>query len=140
MRGVSVVLITGLVLLSTAGTASVLAGGESSPGEVYGLYIVELRDGDIDGMCEYVTAAKVKQLETIPEAQQKQMIQMVQMMAPTEYTVVKEDIRGDAATLTLKGKGKDFSGNITDQVGTVTFKKEGGEWKLVREGWKPATQ
>ena len=137
MKKICAILIAGLSIVSALGALPALAGGDS-PAAIYGLYLAELKNGDIEGMCEYVTEEKVKQLEAIPQAQQQQMVAMVQMMAPVEYTVIEEKIDGDTATLVLTGKGKDFSGNITDQKGTVTFKKEGGAWKVVKEKWGPA--
>ena len=123
------------MLLSAAIALPAMAGGDS-PRDVYALYITAQRDGNIEGMCEYITEAKVKQLESMPEEQKTQIAEMMKMMAPIEYTVIKEDIQGDSATLTLIGKATDFSGGSCDKKGTARFVKEGGVWKLEQEMWK----
>ena len=135
MTRCAVLSVAGIVLLSAVIALPVIAGGDS-PQDVYALYIVAQRDGNLKGMCEYVTEAKVKQLEAMPEEQKTQIAEMMKMMAPTEYTVVNEDIQGDSATLTLVGKATDFSGSPCDKKGTACFVKEGGLWKLAKESWK----
>ena len=135
MKRCAILSVAGIVLLSAAIALPVMAGGDS-PQDVYALYIAAQRAGDIKGMSEYVTEAKVKQLESMPEEQKTQIAEMMKMMAPTEYTVIKEDIQGDSATLTLTGKATDFSGGSCDKKGTARFVKEGGVWKLEKESWK----
>jgi len=125
----------GIVFLSAVIALPVMAGSDS-PQDVYALYIAAQRDGNIKGMCEYVTEAKVKQLEAMPAEQQTQIAEMMKMMAPTEYTVVTEDIQGDRATLILTGKASDFAGGSCEKKGTASFVKEGGVWKLSQERWK----
>ena len=135
MKKSAVLSVACVILLSAVIALPVMAGCDS-PSDVYALYITAQRDGNIKGMCEYVTEAKVKQLEAMPEEQKTQIAEMMKMMAPTEYTVVSEDIQGDSATLTITGKATDFSGGSCDKKGTASFVKEGGVWKLSRDSWK----
>ncbi len=135
----SVVAVFGVAVLLLAVAMPVMADG-ASPTEVYALYIVAQRAGDVEGMAEYVIKAKKDQLQAMPEAQKKGIADMMKMMAPVEYTVITEDIQGDTATLTLQAKAKDFSGQVSEQSGTLSFVKEGGVWKLAREKWKASSQ
>ncbi len=106
------------------------------PQDVYGLYIVAMRAGDLDKMAAYVTKEKMDQLQAMPDEQKKQIAEMMKMMAPVEYAVITEDIQGDTATLTLTGQATDFAGGLNDQKGTATFVKEDGVWKLVSDSWQ----
>jgi len=139
MKGKSIVAVIGVAVLLLAVSLPLLANG-NSPQEVYALYIVTQRAGDLEGMAEYVVKAKKDQLQAMPDAQKKGIAGMMKMMAPVEYTVITEDIQGDTATLTLKAKVKDFSGQITKQSNTLRFVKEGGVWKLAREKWKASSK
>ena len=131
--------VIGVAVLLLAVSTPLLANG-NSPQEVYALYIVTQRAGDVEGMAEYVVQAKKNQLQTMPEAQKKGIADMMKMMAPIEYTVVTEDIQEDTATLTLEAKAKDFSGQVSEQSGTLRFVKEGGVWKLAKESWKASSK
>ena len=132
MRIISMIAaVTVLLVIS----APLMANGDS-PRTVYDLYIVAQRAGDVDGMAAFVTKAQVEQLKAMPAEQKAQIGEMMKMMAPTEYTVITEDIQGDTATLTIKGKATDFSGAENEQEGTVSFVKEDGVWKLAKESWK----
>ncbi|MDP8215091.1 MAG: hypothetical protein RAO92_04410 [Candidatus Euphemobacter frigidus] len=135
MKNRDVILVLGLVMLLLWISVPLMANGDS-PRAVYDLYITTQRAGDVDGMAGYVTKAKVDQLKAMPEAQKKQIGEMMKSMAPLEYIVIKEDIRGDTAILTLKGKATDFAGGSREQEGTARFVKENGVWKLDEESWQ----
>jgi len=125
-----------MVALLLAAAAAPAGAGSGSPRDIYAVYVTAQKAGDVEGMCGCVTEAKVKQLQGMPAARKKQVIEMVKMMAPVEYTVVSEEIRGDGATLTVSGKTTDFSGGLRDQKGVITFVKEGGAWKVASEKWR----
>jgi len=133
MRGIKMILAMGILL---AVAAPMVMAGSDSPKEVYAVYVIAQKAGDLEGMSVCVIEAKAKQLEAMPEDQKGQIAEMMKMMAPAEYAVVSEDIQGDNATLTVTGKTSDFSGGLRDQKGTITFLKEGGAWKLAAEKWK----
>lgn len=139
MKARSIVTVMGVAVLLLAVSTPLMADG-NSPQEVYALYIVVQRAGDVEGMAEYVIKVKKDQLKAMPEEQKKGIADMMKMMAPIEYTVVTEDIQGDTAILTLKAKAKDFSGQISEQSGTLRFVKEGGVWKLAKESWKASSK
>jgi hypothetical protein len=139
MKGRNIVAVIGAAVLLLAVSMPVLANG-GSPRDVYALYLVAQRAGDVEGMAEYVVQAKKDQLKAMPEAQKKGIADMMKMMAPIDYTVVTEDIQGDTATVTIKGKVKDFSGQVVEKSGTLRFVKEGGVWKLAREKWKASSR
>ena len=139
MKLKSIVTVIGVAVLLLAVSTPLLANG-NSPQEVYAFYIVAQRAGDVEGMAEYVIKVKKDQLKAMPEGQKKGIADMMKMMAPIEYTVVTEDIQGDTATLTLKAKAKDFSGQVSEQSGTLRFVKESGVWKLAKENWKASSK
>ena len=138
MRGSSLVLTVGAVVLFLAAVSPASAG--DSPQAVYSKYIKYQRAGDLDGMAKHTIEAQAKQLAAMPDAQKQQISEMMKMMAPSEYTVISEDIQGNNATLKIKAKMKDFGGNVVEQAGSVTFMKENGVWKLIKETWSSSCQ
>lgn len=135
MRGIEIISMIAAAIVLLVISAPLLANGDS-PRAVYDLYIVAQRAGDVDGMAAFVTKAKVEQLKAMPAEQKVQIGEMMKMMAPTEYTVITEDVQGDTTTLTIKGRATDFSGVVNEQEGTARFVKEDGAWKLAKEIWK----
>jgi len=135
MKGRTILSVAAVILLSMAVTLPVMPEGDT-PSDVYAVYVVAQQDGNIEGICAYITEDKVKQLETMSNEEKIQISEMLKMMAPTEYIVVTEDIQGDNATIILTGKANDFAGGLIDQSGTVTLVKEGGAWKIVQERWE----
>lgn len=135
MKKYSILSMAGVVLLSVAFALPVLAGGDS-PQEVYALYIAAQRDGNIEDMCKYVNDGRVQQFQSLSSDQKVELSKTMKQMAPTEYTVIKEDIHGNSVTLTLTGKTTDFGGSSRKHRGKARFVKEDGEWKLAQEVWK----
>jgi len=117
-----------------------LATAGDAPSDVYAVYMTAQQAGDLDGMAACVIEAKAQELKAMPDSQKAQIAELMKMGAPSEYTVVNEDIRGDKAILSLEGKGTDFSGNAVTMTGTATFAREDGAWKLKRDSWKSSAQ
>jgi len=135
MKKHAILSIVGVILLSAAFILPVMAE-DDSPRAVYSRYNAAQRAGNLEDMCKYVSDGKVQQLQSLSDDQKKDLAQTMKTMAPTEYTVVNEEIYRNHATLTLSGKFADFPGGSRDQQGKARFIREGGAWKLEKEFWK----
>lgn len=128
--------LTAAVALLLSLAASLMAVAADSPKVVYEKYIKKIKAKDKSAILEYVTAEKKKEFEGFEEVKQDQLMALLQAFAPLSCQVLKEEIKGDKATLTLDGKGKSITGEVEKMTGTVLLLKEKGEWKIEKESWK----
>ena len=102
--------------------------GGPDPAKVYSEYRKAIQTGDLAAVKKFVAADKIKEMEG-EDASAK--LKLIAALAPNEVTVVKTDVSGSTATLTLRGKGAMGEGE-----GTVSLTREGGAWKVTKEEWK----
>lgn len=101
-------------------------GGE--PAKAYKAYLKTIQGGNIAQIRNAVTAARSKQ---VSDKDMKEMIPMLQLMAPKNLKITGGAIDGDHATLLATSQdGSDLMN------GTITMAKENGAWKVEQESWK----
>lgn len=72
------------------------------------------------------------------KAEAKEMFGLFKEMVPRKVTVLKEEILGDNATVTVEvvaGKPKSAASMVEQTTGLIYLHKEDGEWKLNDEDW-----
>ena len=86
----------------------------------------------LDDILPFMAAHKRQQAEAMPAlVRDLGFPAMKSMNAVTSLTILKEDIAGDNATLTVEGVSSGKS-----RTGTVTVVRESGAWKIGGESWK----
>lgn len=91
----------------------------------------------IEDLYPFVTTEMRTKMEETPADEREMMFEMMQMMGKmTDMKVVKESQAGDTYTLEVTGNDMEKS----PMKGTITIKKEGGEWRLERESWSSGQQ
>ena len=107
------------------GTALPAGGGEV--GKAYESYRKFMAAGDLPGIRKSVITEMAKQTES-PDF--KEMLPMIQSMQPKKIKITGGAVDGDNATLLVTSLDE------KNTTGTVTMKKEGGQWKVGKESWK----
>ena len=107
------------------GTALPADGGE--PAKAWQVYRKAMTAGDLAAIRKLITAEHVKDTE---DPDFKKMLPMMKEMMPKHVRITRGTVDGDTATLLVD--------DLDDKTshGTVTMKREGGQWKLAQESWK----
>ena len=121
--------------MRTLGAALVVAvlgcspkGGEAEAVRAaYLEYEKALVDGNLEGVKARLTAAKARELEA-PEAAAG--LGMASALRPKDFVIEDCVVGTDRASLKLRG-----STEMGKVEGEVLFLKEGGRWKVDKEGW-----
>jgi hypothetical protein len=101
-------------------------GGE--PAKAYRAYLKTIQAGNITQIRNSVTVERSKQ---VSDKDMKEMIPMLQAMAPKNLKITGGAVDGDHATLLATSQdGKEL------MQGTITMAKETGAWKVELESWK----
>jgi len=101
-------------------------GGE--PAKAYRAYLKTIQGGNMAQIRAAVTAERSKQ---VSDKEMKEMIPMLQLMAPKNLKITGGAVDGNHATLLATSQdGSDV------MQGTITMAKEGGAWKVEQESWK----
>ena len=118
---------------AVVGSAADLKG--KSPEQVYEIYRKALKKDDVDTMME--CASKRPEGEKTPtKAELKMALPMIKMMMPSDVKITKSDVKKSKATLSVEGEGVNpFTQKKDKTKGSVTFVKEGGVWKILKENW-----
>src|SRR5437763_842967 len=98
------------------------------PWIVFKAYLKTIQGGNIAQIRNSVTAERSKQ---VTDKDMKEMIPMLQLMAPKNLQITGGAIDGDHATLLATSQDGSESMN-----GTITMAKENGAWKVEQESWK----
>jgi hypothetical protein len=107
------------------GTALPAGGGD--PGKAYESYRKAMAAADIPAIRKLVIPEMAKQTEN-PEF--KEMLPMIQAMSPKKIKITGGSVDGDSATLLVQSLDE------KNTTGTITMKKDGGQWKMAKESWK----
>jgi hypothetical protein len=85
---------------------------------------------DYEGMRQYESAEKAKEMDPIPPAQREPILEALARTLPRSYHVVEKTVEEGArrAVLRLRGTQPPISG-------TITLVKEKGEWKVDDANW-----
>ena len=106
----------------------IVTGDDTSAGKAYASYYRAKLTGDIDEVKKWVAKEHVKDLDS---EMGKAMIKMSMNIDPKEVEIVKTDISGDSAKLTVKGRTDDQS----PATGSVEMVLENGQWKVDIDKW-----
>ncbi|MCZ2157161.1 MAG: hypothetical protein LC114_25255 [Bryobacterales bacterium] len=108
--------------------AEIEAARNSEPAKSYMAYTQALRQGDLPKIAASVVPERAAQVK---DPQFKQMLEMIQLLMPSDIAVIKATIKGANAELELTGKddGKQKSG-------IASLRKIGGKWLIDEESWK----
>jgi hypothetical protein len=112
-----------------SGTPLPAGGGE--PGKAYMEYDKVARAGDLKGLKKF--AADERMAKQLDDPDAPKMIEMMKLMRASDIKIVQGFVNGDDATLIVEGKDPMGGGKST---GTVTMRRVGKDWKLVKESWK----
>ncbi len=91
----------------------------------------------IDDLKDYLCKEVNEDINNTPADMKPMMFDLMKSLAPATVEIVSEDVKGDNATLLLKGKGEQGNAAATDKsTGKVTLLREGGVWKIHKESWE----
>ena len=116
--------------------AAVRTASANTPKAAYDRYMKAVKAGNKAQILNSVTKERKAEFEKFSKSEQDQTIKMIQAFSPKTYKVVKENIQGNRATLTVSGTVQGFTGGTESASGTVTMLKEDGAWKIQQEDWK----
>ncbi len=107
------------------GTPLPADGGE--PAKAWQAYRKALASGNVAEIRK--TVAQDLQKDT-QDPDFPKMLKVIQAMQPKKVKVKSGTVDGDTATLMVDSLDEE------KQSGTITMRREGGQWKLVKEDWK----
>ena len=113
---------------STKPPEIIVIGDDSSAGKAYASYYKAKLTGDIDEVKKWVVKDHVKDFDS---EMGQMMINMSIAMDPREVKIIKTNISGNSAMLTVKGR-IDSQGIAT---GSVKMLLENGQWKVETDKW-----
>lgn len=122
-----------------ASTSSAVLADTLSPKETYLKYRTALAKAkEVKELCPYYCKRTIDQIEHTPEADKPMMFGFMKETSPQVVQVISEDIKDNTASIKLTGKEAGPADPKVKETteGTVTFIKEGGEWKIDKESWK----
>jgi hypothetical protein len=127
-----VILLPILLILLLAATP--IHAAEQTPSEVYLAYHNTLKSSFSDSAIWpfYLSSAREEFQRKFPPDLRGRAFYMMKTTSPREVRVVKEDIAGDTATLTLRPG----PGGEDRLVGTASLAREGDAWKLEKVIWQ----
>lgn len=122
------------ILLALLLTANSAQAAEQTPAEVYLAYHSTLKSSFSDSAIWpfYLSSAREEFQRKFPPDLRGRAFYMMKTTSPREVRVVKEEIAGDTATLTLRpGAGGDER-----LLGTAILAREDGAWRLEKVFWQ----
>lgn len=114
-----------------------LSAKELTPQDVYDQKQHALENLDCNEFCKYLAKENVAGFQQAKD--QRQLMFLVKTTtAPIKYEFIGEDIKKNEAIVFLKGKkaNPSLGGAVEDGFGKAFFKKEGNEWKFLKEEWQ----
>lgn len=115
----------GTAAAALKGTPLPADGGE--PGKAWQAYRKAIASGDIPAIRKTVAKEMVKDTE---DPDFKKMLGMIQAMQPKKVKIKSGAVDGENATLLVDSLDE------KNTTGTITLRRESGQWKLVKESWK----
>jgi len=106
----------------------IVTGDDTPTGKAYASYYKAKLAGDIDEVKKWVVKEHVKDFNG---EMGKMMIKISMKMDPKEVKIIKTDISGDTAKLTVKGT----TGDHSPVTGYVKMVLENGRWKVDIDKW-----
>ncbi|HEV8660409.1 MAG TPA: hypothetical protein VGS96_17520 [Thermoanaerobaculia bacterium] len=111
------------------GTPLPADGGE--PAKAWQAHRKAIAAGDMAAIRKTIAAEHLKDLD---DPDFKKMLPLMKEMQPKKVKITGGSIDGDTATLLVKNLDEKNSN------ATVTMRREGGQWKLVKEAWKTTSE
>lgn len=112
--------------LPNAKTGQSLPAGGGEPWTIYQAFQAAMKKKDIPALKKMKSA----DAPDMPDAELKDMLDIMVMMMPQSVKLSEGFVGGDVAVLYLTG-----TMDKEKQYGTVAMKREGGTWKLLKESW-----
>ena len=119
-----------------------------TPEQVYKAIRLAIKNGNFDRMTNFIAKEKreeiMKDLSKLSPDKRKERIEQLMLMLkdlmPVEYKILKIVKKNGGKSRIFYTKGKSISlfeeNKLDDTYGKVTFVKEKGRWKLLKESWK----
>jgi hypothetical protein len=111
--------------VTLSGTPLPAGGGE--PAKAWQAYRKAMTSGDLKAIRATIASEMVKQTE---DPDFKKMLPVIQAMQPKHVKIQRGSVDGDTATLLVDDLDEKNS------HGTITLRRENGQWKLMKEAWK----
>ena len=111
--------------VTLSGTPLPAGGGE--PAKAWQAYRKAMTSGDLKAIRATIASEMVKQTE---DPDFKKMLPVIQAMQPKHVKIQRGSVDGDTATLLVDDLDEKNS------HGTITLRRENGQWKLRKEAWK----
>lgn len=111
------------------GTKLPADGGE--PARAWQAYRKAMAAGDVAGIRNGLAKENLKDIDS-PDF--KKMLPMIQSMQPKKVKIDGGTVDGDNATLLVTSLDE------KNTTGTITMRRESGQWKVVNESWKSRTE
>lgn len=111
------------------------------PEVVYARFHRAVLAGNLAAMKRDGTAAGGAEIDRMPPAQAKAILEFMRKLMPKDYSITGKDINpnGVSATLRATAKAADVPGGGAGAVrGTIRMLKEGGAWKVEQSNWEAA--
>lgn len=112
---------------------------EDRPSQAYlDLHKKQLAAKRYEDLLPLRTRESVSQDRPMTKAEAKEMFGLFKDMVPKKVSVMKEEILGDNAKVTVEviaAKPKSNSALVEETTGVIYMKRENGEWKLSDEDW-----
>jgi hypothetical protein len=108
-----------------------LPAGGGDPAKAWQAYRKAITSGDLKAIRNTIASDMVKQTE---DPDFKKMLPVIQAMQPKHVQIKRGSVDGDTATLLVDDLDEKNS------HGTITLRREKGQWKLVKEAWKSVSE
>jgi hypothetical protein len=106
-----------------------VTGDDTPAGKAYATYYKAKLSGNIEEVKKWVIKEHVKDLDG---EMGKMMINMAMAMDPKIIKIVKTEVSGNSADLTIEG----VTGDQSKATGHVKMLNENGQWKVATDKWK----
>jgi hypothetical protein len=136
-KSIRVSLVLGMCLgLSLAALAASGAQDvEATPqAKAYRASLKAIADGDYDAYRKTLSSATLKQMDEQTKGKsQKEVMDFMKMMSPTDLKLTSVKVDGKNAMLMASAK---MDGQA--MAGSIGMEEEGGQWKVGKPEWEPA--
>ena len=104
-----------------------LPAGGGEPAKAYGAYRKAVAAGNLPALRKLVVSEMAKQMDS---ADFKEMFPLIKAMQEKKIRITGGSVDGDEATLLAESLSQ------KNMKGTVTMRREGGQWKVAQDSWK----
>ncbi len=131
--------VAAIVLAFALAPAALPLRAADEPEAVYARFHRAVLAGNIAEMKRNGTAAGGAEIDRMPPAQAKAILEFMRKLMPKSYSIAGKDINPNGVSATLRATAKAAetpAGGTGAIVGTIRMLKEGGEWKVEQTNWE----